>query len=155
MSEEVVIITFVLLVIFFLIYLFVSMFIVEDFYNPADMYRYIKNSWIRRKQTRCDHQWYDLESGDPIQETEIFHYTYRFVDFTSSGECFKINKELDVQERSPRLYLDSTKQVFYCPKCGKEESNGARISAWIVAKRKQEQMLSIKKNHRQQSKKRR
>ena len=152
--EDLAITIFVSLIFLLLTYLIVSI-IDVDFYSPADMYRYFKNRWIQRKRTKCNHQWYDLESGDPIQETEIFRYTYRFVDFTSSGECFKINKELDVQERSPRLYLNSTKQVFYCPKCGKEESNGTRISTWIVSKRKQEQVLSVKKNHKQQSKKRR
>lgn len=153
--EDIVILVFVLLIFLLILYFTVSLFVIDDFYNPAEMYRYFKNNWIQRKRTKCNHQWYDLESGDPIQETEIFRYTYRFVDFTSSGECFKINKELDVQERSPRLYLSSTKQVFYCPKCGKEESNGTRISTWIVSKRKQEQMSSVKKNHKQQSKKRR
>ncbi len=82
-----------------------------------------KERELERKQTMCRHQYVEVESGTPLEETQDYLFAYRYVDQDSNHYYYYISR-YDLQGRRLPEYLDLNehRRPFHCILCGKDSN---------------------------------
>lgn len=82
-----------------------------------------KERELKRKQTMCQHQYVEIESGTPLEETQDYMFAYRYVDQDSNHYYYHVSR-YDLQGRRLPEYLDlnENRRPFHCTLCGKDSN---------------------------------
>lgn len=80
-----------------------------------------KERELERKQIMCQHQYVEVESGTPLEETQDYLFAYRYVDQDSNHYYYYVSR-YDLQRRRLPKYinLNENRRPFHCILCGKD-----------------------------------
>lgn len=80
-----------------------------------------KERELERKQTMCQHQYVEIESGTPLEETQDYLFAYRYMDEDPNHYYYYVSKN-DLQRRKLPDFaeLNKERKAVRCSKCNKE-----------------------------------
>jgi len=80
-----------------------------------------KERELERKQTMCQHQYVEIESGTPLEETQDYLFAYHYVDEDPNHYYYYVSKN-DLQRRKLPDFaeLNKERKAVRCSKCSKE-----------------------------------
>ena len=80
-----------------------------------------KERELERKQTMCQHQYVEIESGTPLEEMQDYLFAYRYVDEDPNHYYYYVSKN-DLQRRKLPDFaeLNKERKAVRCSKCSKE-----------------------------------
>ena len=86
--------------------------------------QYVKDEKERepeRKQSMCQHQYVEIESGTPLEETQDYLFAYHYVDEDPNHYYYYVSKN-DLQRRKLPDFteLNKERKAVRCSKCSKE-----------------------------------
>ena len=80
-----------------------------------------KERELERKQSMCQHQYVEIESGTPLEETQDYLFAYHYVDEDPNHYYYYVSKN-DLQRRKLPDFaeLNKDRKAVRCSKCSKE-----------------------------------
>ena len=106
--------------------------------------------WFKNKTKRCKHRWFNILNSEPIEETSMYLFAYRFLGYKEHYGLIKLNTEYDIQSRNiPEQKELSLKMECYCPRCKtKKELSNRDICLLAIADREKKNTKNIKDKNR-------
>ena len=106
--------------------------------------------WRLDAPNRCRHRWFNILNSEPIEETNMYLFAYRFLGYKEHYGLIKVNTEFDIQSRSvPEQKELSIKTECYCPRCKtKKELSNKDICLLAISRRDEKNTKDIKEKNR-------
>ena len=100
--------------------------IIWIWYTYRQHVKYEKKRQLEIKQAMCQHQYIEVESGTPLEETQDYMFAYHYVDEDSNQDSnhYYYVSRYDLQGRHLPEYLDlnENRRPFHCILCGKDSN---------------------------------
>ena len=106
--------------------------------------------WRLDAPNRCQHHWFNILNLEPINESGIYLFAYRFLRHQEHCIFIKVNEELDIQSRNvPEDKELRIRIECYCPRCKtKKELSNRDICLLAIADREKKNTKNIKDKNR-------
>ncbi len=106
--------------------------------------------WFKNKPNRCKHRWFNILNSEPIEETSMYLFAYRFLGYKEHYGLIKVNTEYDIQSRDiPEQKELSIRTECYCPRCKtKKELSNKDICLLAISRRDEKNTKDIKEKNR-------
>lgn len=106
--------------------------------------------YSENKTKRCKHRWFNILNSEPIEETSMYLFAYRFLGYKEHYGLIKVNTEYDIQSRNiPEQKELSIKMECYCPRCKtKKELSNKDICLLAISRRDEKNTKDIKEKNR-------
>lgn len=106
--------------------------------------------YSENKTKRCKHRWFNILNSEPIEETNMYLFAYRFLGYKEHYGLIRVNTEFDIQSRGvPEQKELSIKTGCYCPRCKtKKELSNRDICLLAISDREKKNAKDIKEKNR-------